>query len=484
MCLIAKSASILRVFGQNAGMRSSYRWRKHLLGSLQGQLQLAIYLVIFAGFTGASSVGQYLGQRRIHAEERALVEFIVEECEHVVNSLHGDHEDLEKAILFHSGINNTIWIEYQSGDLYYPEMHGVPSKETLKIAMDSNPIRQTGQRAIVDIDGRRYRSELINEFPDKTRLWMISRLDENLRALSSYLLLTVAIWASFLVITMLIAGLVIEKIIQPLKQLNAYSSDLTADTLSYTKLELKRAPREVEELKDSINDLLQRLALSWTQQKQFVSTVSHELRTPMTIIQGYLQRTIKRSKNLSENEAKGLQIANEETIRMRAVLDDLLELSRSDSGKLSISNDSICLKEELIQVSTLARNTIPRDFQLVLPKNQHLKAQADPAKLQQVLLDLIENANKYSPEGTPIKIVLREEAEGPAIDVIDQGIGIPPEELDLVFERFQRGSNAPHKTGSGLGLSLVKLFVEGMGGRIEVASRIGEGSQFTVHLKT
>ncbi len=169
---------------------------------------------------------------------------------------------------------------------------------------------------------------------------------------------------------------------------------------------------------------------------------------------------------------------------MRGLLDDLLELSRSDSGILSISNEPISLNEKLVQISTLARNTIPRDFHLVLPKDKCLTAQADPAKFQQVLLDLIENANKYSPEGTPINIVLREEAEGPAIDVIDQGIGIPPEELDLVFERFQRASNAPHKTGSGLGLSLVKLFVEGMGGRIEVASRLGQGSQFTVHLRT
>ena len=465
-------------------MVSSFRWRKRLLGSLQGQLQLATYLVVFVGFTGASTVGQYLGQRRIHAEERALVQVIVEECEHVVNSLHGDPEGLEKAMLFHSGINNLIWIEYQSGSLYYPKIHGAPSAETLKIAMDSNPIRQIGLRSITEIDGRQYRSELIKEFPDKTRLWMISRLDENLRALNNYLAFTIGIWGSFFVITMFIAGLVIEKIIQPLKQLNASTSHLTADSLSYTKLQLKRAPKEVEELKDSFNDLLQRLALSWTQQKQFVSTVSHELRTPMTIIQGYLHRTINRSKNLSENEVKGLQIAHEETIRMRGLLDDLLELSRSDSGRLSISKEPIFLNEKIVQISTLAQSTMPRDFQLVLPKNQCLTAQADPAKLQQVLLDLIENANKYSPEGTPIKIVLRNEAEGPAIDIIDQGIGIPPEELDLVFERFQRASNAPHKTGSGLGLSLVKLFVEGMGGRIEVTSRLGQGSQFTVHLKT
>ena len=100
-----------------------------------------------------------------------------------------------------------------------------------------------------------------------------------------------------------------------------------------------------------------------------------------------------------------------------------------------------------------------------------------------MLLDLIENADKYSPQGRPIRLVLRQESGGgAAIDVIDQGIGIPSGELEAVFERFQRGSNAPLKTGSGLGLSLVKLLVEGMGGRIDVSSRVDEGSCFTVHL--
>jgi signal transduction histidine kinase len=98
------------------------------------------------------------------------------------------------------------------------------------------------------------------------------------------------------------------------------------------------------------------------------------------------------------------------------------------------------------------------------------------------LLDLIENAEKYSPEDATIRLVLRQRDGASLIDVIDQGIGIPETELNKVFERFQRGSNAPEKTGSGLGLSVVKLLVQGMGGSIEVHSRLGEGSCFTVVL--
>ena len=139
------------------------------------------------------------------------------------------------------------------------------------------------------------------------------------------------------------------------------------------------------------------------------------------------------------------------------------------------------------QVADLARHTLRRPLVVELPSDPASRdalVLADPARLRQVLLNLIENADKYSPAETPIQLVLRATSDGSAIDVIDQGIGIPEAELDKVFERFQRGSNAPEKTGSGLGLSVVKLLVEGMGGSIEVHSRLGEGSCFTVMLSS
>ena len=216
-----------------------------------------------------------------------------------------------------------------------------------------------------------------------------------------------------------------------------------------------------------------------------MSAVSHELRTPLTIVKGYLHRTIKRGDNLSPNQVKGLQTAEEESIRMRRLLDDLLDLSRDDSGRLAITKEPVRLADQLEEVVDLARNTLNRPLLLELPEDPTARdavAQADPARLRQVLLDLIENAEKYSPEDAAIRLVLRKRDGASLIDVIDQGIGIPEAELTKVFERFQRGSNAPEKTGSGLGLSVVKLLVEGMGGSIEVRSRLGQGSCFTVVL--
>lgn len=170
---------------------------------------------------------------------------------------------------------------------------------------------------------------------------------------------------------------------------------------------------------------------------------------------------------------------------MRRLLDDFLDLSRSDAGRLSFVEEPVVLTDQLEQVLDMARNTIQRPITLDLPKDpeqRQVVIQADAARLRQVLLDLIENANNYSPPEQPIRLVLKLEPMAAVIQVIDRGIGIPAADQQRIFERFQRGSNAPDKTGSGLGLSIVKLLVEGMNGTIELRSKLNEGSCFSIRL--
>jgi signal transduction histidine kinase len=295
----------------------------------------------------------------------------------------------------------------------------------------------------------------------------------------------ILIWSGCLVVTLLAVSWLVRRIVQPLEQLNAATDQVTAETLASARLPLESGPVEVLKLGRTYNALLERLSMSWSQQRQFVSAVSHELRTPLTIVQGYLNRTVKRGDNLTEAQVRGLRTAEEESIRMRRLMDDLLDLSRGDSGRLSIQNEPVHLADQLEQVADMARSTLERPLELQLPTDPDERdsiAQADPGRLRQVLLDLIENADKYSPADRPIQLVMHLGEGVHCIDVIDQGIGIPEAELNKVFERFHRASNAPERTGSGLGLSVVKLLVEGMGGTIGVRSRLGEGSCFTVSL--
>ena len=466
-------------------MASRYRWRQRLLGSLQGQLQLATYLVVFLGFTGASSVGLLIGQRNLLANDRQLARQGIDLCDDAITDLQNNPARLEQELLFHSSLNTSLWIERNDGVLVRPRIHTSLSDATLQTAMATNPGRKPGLQRTINFKDQRLLTELVKQFPDGSRLWMAQSVSSNLQALNNYLGLMIMVWGSCLAITLLSVSWVVRRVVQPLDQLNATTSQLTADTLANAKLQLDQGPIEVMQLSRTYNSLLERLAQSWSQQRQFVSAVSHELRTPLTIVQGYLHRTIKRANNLSPEQVKGLQTAEEESIRMRRLLDDLLDLSRSDSGKLAIANEPVRLTDQLEQVADLARNTLNRPLLLELPDDPRARdamAHADPPRLRQVLLDLIENADKYSPENTPIRLVLRHSTDASLVDVIDQGIGIPEQELDQVFQRFQRASNAPAKTGSGLGLSVVKLLVEGMGGSIEVHSRLGEGSCFTVIL--
>jgi len=228
---------------------------------------------------------------------------------------------------------------------------------------------------------------------------------------------------------------------------------------------------------------LQRLSLSWSHQRQFVSAVSHELRTPLTIVGGYIKRTLRTADTLEASQRKGLQTAEQETLRMRHLLDDLLDLSRGDSGRLSVSQQPVALLPLLEQVQELAQSTQQRSIALQLPDSAGLIANADPDRLQQVLLNLIENACKYSGPQAPVELALLPSPDELTIEVRDQGIGVPTEDQERIFERFQRATNAPAGEGSGLGLSVVRLLVEGMGGQVSLRSQLGRGSVFSLHLR-
>ena len=278
----------------------------------------------------------------------------------------------------------------------------------------------------------------------------------------------------------------VRRIVRPLLQLSERSAALTADTLNQNPIpEITAAPKEVRQLARTYSELMERLALSWNDQRRFVSAVSHELRTPLTIIQGYLHRTLKRSNGLSDDERRGLKTAEEESIRMRVLLDDLLDLSRGDSGQLQLNQELVDLGLLLHKVADLSQiNLTDHRLEVVnnIPNNVTSEALADPGRLQQVLLDLIDNAAKYSAQNSLITLLLHLHTDGIAIDVKDEGIGIPESDLPHIFKRFHRAQNSSESSGTGLGLSVVALLVSAMGGKVNVQSKEGEGSCFSVIL--
>ncbi len=291
--------------------------------------------------------------------------------------------------------------------------------------------------------------------------------------------------ATSILVIVVMAGAIafyIQRSLKPLSQLSQMTEVISVDDLGKAQLYLDKAPTEVKQLADTCNLMLTRLSDSWEKERQFVSNVSHELRTPLAIVHGYLQSVLRRQQNLTEVQKEALETAASEAESTIALLQDLLELARADHGNLHLNIENCILNDVVSEVVEMADKYSERDIK-VDASREVIEVKADYNRLKQVLLNLIDNAVKYSAAGTPITLKLtRKEDEG-CVQICDVGYGIPLQHQSRIFERFYRIDEARNRAGgTGLGLSIVKTLVEGMGGKVSVRSKLSEGSVFTVCL--
>jgi PAS domain S-box-containing protein len=220
---------------------------------------------------------------------------------------------------------------------------------------------------------------------------------------------------------------------------------------------------------------------------EFLSIASHELRTPVTSIKGYTQlaKTLIRENDLATSE-EYLDIALDQIDRMSRLILELLDVSRIETGRLEI-------RREPIQWSTFVRDVVHRHHTAVSDRRFHLNVpdgartvNGDRDRLEQVLGNLLENAVKYSPEGSEIFVGVDDRSGEVVTSVCDRGIGIPADEINQVFERFHRGRHVSSTNygGLGLGLYITKQIIERHGGSIWVESREGSGTTFYFSLPT
>jgi signal transduction histidine kinase len=273
----------------------------------------------------------------------------------------------------------------------------------------------------------------------------------------------------------------IRKTLQPLEQMSQIASHVSADDLSAAQLELQQAPDEILGLAIAFNEMIVRLSGAWEQQRQFVGNVSHELRTPLAVVLGYLQSLLRRGDNLSTHQQHALETAIAETDRTIRMLQDLLDLARADSGNLHFRQSPVFLNTLIAEVVAMSQKTSQHPIKMVAT-TADIVALADQDRLMQVLINLVDNAIKYS--NSPIDLILEQIADQAIIHVRDRGIGIALEHQNRIFERFYRaeGSSTRSRDGTGLGLAIAKSLIEGMNGKITLRSKLGEGSIFTVIL--
>jgi len=221
---------------------------------------------------------------------------------------------------------------------------------------------------------------------------------------------------------------------------------------------------------------------------EFVSTVSHELRTPLTSIKGYTDLLIAGAVGeINEQQKRFLNIIKSNADRLTALINDLLDISRIETGRIQLNMEPLRMEEIVLEVVNSLRRQIEEKgltLELDIPPGLR-EVYGDRDRLTQVLTNLVSNAYHYTPSGS-IRISLSQVEDVLRVDVADTGIGISPEDQKRIFDRFFRADHpvVRESRGTGLGLSIVKMFVEMHGGRIWVESEPGKGSTFTFILPT
>lgn len=239
-------------------------------------------------------------------------------------------------------------------------------------------------------------------------------------------------------------------------------------------------------LGESINQMTERLEQFDNIRTEFIANVSHELRSPLTSIQGFIDALVDKRNSTAENQQYYLSIVQQETYRLNKLVNDLLEISSFDSGAVKLDIDPFPINVVIDRaVSSLKPKLLEKKLRVetVLSKGLTL-CNGDEDRVEQIFHNLLDNAIRYSPNGSKIIISCRLKHGAILVDMTDFGPGIPSEELKNIWERFYKvdKSRSRNRGGTGLGLAIVQEIVKKHGGTISVESTLGQGTTFSFSL--
>ncbi|MCC3378281.1 ATP-binding protein [Paenibacillus farraposensis] len=269
------------------------------------------------------------------------------------------------------------------------------------------------------------------------------------------------------------------------KKLSAPLVEMEAATRNIAKGELEvrlpvRSHDEVGSLSSAINDLAMELKRYRDTRSEFFANVSHELRTPVTYLKGYANVLTHGLVDHEEEKQQYLHIIADEAHRLTVIINDLFELAKMEEGKMAFHLESVDVRRAVEKsVNKVRIKAEQKGLQLVSALETIPRCFVDPVRLEQVLLNLLDNAIRYTTKGT-IKLTLQQENGFGVILISDSGSGIPANELPYIFERFYRVEKSRSREfgGTGLGLAIAQKLVQLQGGTIEVESAMGQGTVF------
>jgi len=305
--------------------------------------------------------------------------------------------------------------------------------------------------------------------------------------LDQLLLTIVAAFFVGVVPAILVGGWIAGRALEPVDRMITEVREITDGRSLHRRLAVPMARDELSRLAETLNQMMTRLERSFVALRRFTAGASHELKTPLTVVREGVERAITRPEVPPETLAP-LEETLQEVNRMTELLDALLTLARADEGRAELHREAVDLRDiiaEAGETGELLAEHAGVGMEIRLPP-QPVVVSVDRSRVRQLALNLIENAVKYTPRGGQVSVELGSNDGRAVFTVADTGIGIALGDLPHVFDRFWRADSARTRTseraGTGLGLAICKWIAEAHGGTIEVQSRPGRGTTFTVGL--
>ncbi len=367
--------------------------------------------------------------------------------------------------------------------------HDRPWKREEALPVLKGLLAEPGSFHFVRVAGRSYRGYVRTFSFDNQEATLI--VLQSLWHQNEFLRTLEGTFAIVIPLTILLAGaggyLLARRSLSPVVAMSAQASRIGAENLE-ARLSVRNPRDELGHLAQSFNSLLDRLSASFDRQKRFVADASHELRTPVAILCGETEVVLGKDGRSEAEYRETLRILGGESKRLKQIVEDLFTLARADAGQYPLSYREFYLDElaaECVKnVRTLAG---PKEIKVTSQSSGEALIRADETLVRRMLLNLLDNAIKYTPAGGSISVGCEPQDDSYLLSVKDSGPGIAPELHSRIFERFFRADKARSRReedggGAGLGLSIGAWIAAAHGGRLELTQSDGNGSLFTAIL--
>jgi signal transduction histidine kinase len=360
----------------------------------------------------------------------------------------------------------------EAGSLNLDELKGLAPSEAFALVWRTLPAHQQSKAWLI----------ATTRLPDGSWL-QVGKTTEALTALLTQFR-TIFGWVALVALILGVAGgaWLARRTLAPVRQLIGTVENVIATGQMDRRMPIPRTNDEISNLARLFNDMLEKNEMLIRRMREALDNVAHDLRTPLTRLRGVAELALQGEPN-AQTCRDALLDAMEESDRVLTMLNTLMDISEAETGLMKLDLQPVLLDEVVREVTELFEFVAEeKSITVTTALSPNLIVRADRNRLRQVLVNLLDNAIKYSAPGGRVEISEEPSPDEVVIAVRDTGAGIPAEEIPRIWERLYRGDKSRSQRGLGLGLSLVRAIINAHGGRIEVQSTVGKGSSFVIHL--